>query len=70
MMNKKNKKLITGFLSDTLTKEEKARFLKEVSTNKALMKELVKELEIDDVIEEEFGSAVEEDDDEDPDKSK
>lgn len=69
-MNKKQNKLITGFLSDTLTKEEKARFLKEVSTNKALMKELVKELEIDDVIEEEFGSGMEKDNQENPDKLK
>jgi hypothetical protein len=61
MMNKKNNKLITGFLSDKLTKKEKVHFLKEASTNKAFIKELLREIEIDEVIGDGFGSGNEED---------
>ena len=55
MMSEKNNKLIAGFLSDKLSKEEKALFLKEVSTNKAFIKELLREIELDELIDQEYG---------------
>jgi phosphopantetheine adenylyltransferase len=61
MMNKVNKNLITGFLSDKLTKKEKVKFLNKVSTDKSFLKELIREIELDDLIEEEFGAGDEDD---------
>lgn len=58
MMDKKKKKLISGFLSDKLTKKEKVQFLKEISTNKDFIKELIREIELDEVIEGAFGSGL------------
>jgi hypothetical protein len=61
-MNEKNRKLISGFLSDKLSKEEKAEFLKKASTDKAFIKEIVKEIELDDAINEILGMNQEEED--------
>ena len=61
MMIMDRSKLIAGFLSDTLSKKEKALFLKEITTDKAFIKELVKEIELDELIDEELGLDKEED---------
>ena len=55
MMNEKDKKLITRFLSDTLSKEEKSEFLKKASTDKAFIKKVAREIDLDDAINKEFG---------------
>lgn len=52
MMNDLDKKLIAGFLSNKLSKEEKAEFLRKASTDKAFIKEVVREIELDDAINE------------------
>jgi len=62
MMNEKDKKLISGFLSDKLSREEKAEFLKKASTDKAFIKEIVREIELDDAINEKLGINQEEKD--------
>jgi len=54
-MNEQDRKLIDGFLSDNLSREEKSEFLKKASTDKAFMKEVVREIELDDAINEKLG---------------
>lgn len=60
-MIEQNKKLIAGFLSDTLSKEEKAEFLRKASTDKDFIKEVIKEIELDDAINEKLGLKGKED---------
>lgn len=55
-MVKRNKLLIHKFLSRKLSKREKSRFLKRASTDKEFIKEFVKGIELNEVIEDEYGN--------------
>ncbi len=51
-MEKRNKQLINKFLSGKLSKKGKSRFLKKASSDKAFVKEFMKGVELNEVIEE------------------
>jgi len=54
-MTKKDKELITGFLEDRLSREEKALLLKKASNDKDFIRELLREIELDGLIEQQYG---------------
>jgi len=54
-MVKKDKQLIHKFLSRKLSKREKAKFLKKASSDKTFLKEFLKGVELNEVIEDEYG---------------
>ncbi|MCD4711421.1 MAG: tetratricopeptide repeat protein [Bacteroidales bacterium] len=61
MMPKKSNNLISGFLSGNLSKKNKTRFLKKASTDRDFVKKLVREVDLDEVFEDEFGLGKDED---------
>lgn len=55
MSGKKNIELIAGYLEKTLTPEEETEFLRRASTDKAFIKEFMKEAVLDDNLKELLG---------------